>query len=284
LAIFSDDHRLCTDYSHRYHAGNVGDVWKHCSLVSTLAALEMREGPLRYIETHAGEGHYALGATGEWTEGIGRIASAATLSIAAARYRERVSPHLARRSYPGSPRLALELLRPADNAIFYELVEATRLALCVTTGADTRGAIIDGDGLASLPACLEDNVKDAAELLVLVDPPYTSKEEWTLVPRTIIDAYRMAPKAHLLLWYPIKSLTRPEAMLRCLRASGVPATALELITTPLELKRNRLNGSGVLFVNPPAGVLEEVAAAAPSIGSLCATHDGRWALRGLSWK
>ena len=24
------------DYSHRYHAGNVGDVWKHCALVDIL--------------------------------------------------------------------------------------------------------------------------------------------------------------------------------------------------------------------------------------------------------
>ena len=57
------------DYSHRFHAGNVGDVLKHLVLVAVLDELLSAERPVRVIETHAGEGRYLLGSTGEWMEG-----------------------------------------------------------------------------------------------------------------------------------------------------------------------------------------------------------------------
>src|SRR5689334_6150867 len=61
------------DYSHRFHAGNVGDVWKHCALIEVLRRAASGHGRVAYVESHAGEGGYALGPTGEWTEGIGRL-------------------------------------------------------------------------------------------------------------------------------------------------------------------------------------------------------------------
>src|SRR5213594_4330663 len=62
-----------SSYSHRFHAGNVGDVWKHCGLVEILRRVAAASGRVRYLETHAGEGRYPLGHTGEWTEGIGGL-------------------------------------------------------------------------------------------------------------------------------------------------------------------------------------------------------------------
>ena len=43
-------------YSHRFHAGNVGDLWKHVALLALLRALLKRSEQLRVIETHAGAG------------------------------------------------------------------------------------------------------------------------------------------------------------------------------------------------------------------------------------
>ena len=75
-----------SDYSHWFHAANVGDVWKHCALLAFLAA--RRRGRCLYIETHAGQGRYQLARTGEWTEGAGRLAAAsrAGAPIAVERY------------------------------------------------------------------------------------------------------------------------------------------------------------------------------------------------------
>jgi 23S rRNA A2030 N6-methylase RlmJ len=68
-----------------------------------------------------------------------------------------------------------------------------------------------------------------------------------------------------------------------LAAAGVPATIAELITTPLEHQRQRLNGSGVLLVRPPSGLTAAIAAAAPVIGERCATRTGTWSFRMQSW-
>ena len=46
---------------------------------------------------------------------------------------------------------------------------------------------------------------------------------------------------------------------------GLVLVAAELVTTPLEHQRRRLNGSGMLLVNAPAETVERIAAAAPAI-------------------
>jgi 23S rRNA (adenine2030-N6)-methyltransferase len=275
------------DYSHHYHAGNVGDVWKHCALVACLRALRLLPGPRCYVETHAGGGCYELGPTGEWTEGVGQLLAerrpafpAAVESYLAALRDLGFSPHS--RTYPGSPMLGLALLGQRDRAVLVELQESARAALATTLANDRRATIEAGDGLAALLPCLAAQHR-GAETLVLIDPPYVAKPEWTLVPDALAEAWHAHPRVHFLLWYPIKSLTRPDAMLKRLRAAQVPATALDLITTPLDLKRNRLNGSGVLFVNPLPQVVLQVAAAGPTIGEACSTHEGRWQTRGMSW-
>jgi 23S rRNA (adenine2030-N6)-methyltransferase len=272
------------DYSHHYHAGNVGDVWKHCLLIACLDALRSRGAAVRYMETHAGGGLYRLGATGEWTAGAGRLTGEGELPQAVTRYLE-VLRGLGfgdqGRVYPGSPIIALALLSSRDEARLFELQRATCEALRESVGGDRRAFVEEGDGLAALRRCLDGG--ESVERFVMVDPPYVAKSEWTVVPDALVEAWRARPDGRFMLWYPIKSFTRPDGMLRRLRASGMPATALDLVTTPLDLRRNRLNGSGVLLVNAPAGVLAAAAAAAPIIGAACATHDGRWLSRGTAW-
>jgi 23S rRNA (adenine2030-N6)-methyltransferase len=271
------------DYSHRFHAGNVGDVWKHCVLVAALRALLARPAPLRVIETHAGEGAYALGPTGEWQEGIGRLWNApadAPLPAALRDYLTLVAEHGQRqRRYPGSPQLCRALLRPDDALILCELVDETRQRLQEHLGADPRVVLHGGDGLAALLSL----APSASETLVLIDPPYADKDEWQRVGTMLLAAARVAPAARVLLWYPIKSLTRPTALLKRVEDAGVPAAALELVATPLELRRNRLNGSGVLLVNPPSDAVEALGAAGPALGALCATRQ-RWLLRQVGWR
>jgi 23S rRNA (adenine2030-N6)-methyltransferase len=125
--------------------------------------------------------------------------------------------------------------------------------------------------------------RDADTVLVLVDPPYTQKADWLAVPDAFARAARASARACLVLWYPVKSLTRPNAMIARLAAAGVAGTIAELVTTPLDRQRSRLNGSGLVFVRPPDGVLAALAAAAPALGPRCATHAGFWSLRVQAW-
>ena len=274
------------DYSHRFHAGNIGDVWKHCVLVATLQAVASGNR-VEYLESHAGEGRYPLGPTGEWTEGVGRLWGAAAGGPVVDGYRDCIrqdneAAALGPRRYPGSPALAAALLGPTARLSLWEREEGTAQRLASVMRGDPRVRVCHGDGLDALPAALAARAP-ADELVVLMDPPYATKAEWLAVSDALIAAARSASNARLLLWYPIKSLTRPNAMLARLEAGGVTATAVELITTPLSVQRNRLNGSGVVMVQPPEGALAAIAAAAPFVGRQCATQRGAWSVRMQSW-
>lgn len=266
------------DYSHRFHAGNVGDVWKHCALIEVLR----RAAPATYLESHAGDGEYPLAATGEWTEGIGRLRDDDALAArddAVGRYVALCRRLGGERRYPGSPQLARAVLGDAAHLMLWERDAGVAERLAVRrTGA----TITCGDGLAALPDAVARAEADGA-VVALVDPPYTRKADWTVVPDAFAAAARASRRACLILWYPVKSLTRPNAMIARLAAAGVAGTLAELVTTPLEHQRRRLNGSGVLLVRPPDGACDALAAAAPMLGARCAVFSGVWSFRMQSW-
>jgi 23S rRNA (adenine2030-N6)-methyltransferase len=276
------------DYGHRFHAGNVGDVWKHCALMEVLRRVASSSTRVAYLDTHAGEGRYALGATGEWTEGIGRLWQPPPNQgdTAVARYVE-----LCRRlgegrerpvRYPGSPLIARAVLGADAAMTLWERELATCDALRLIVGGDPHASVVNDDGLAAIADAAAAAERDA-DVVVLIDPPYTQKADWITVPDVLARAVAGTERACFVVWYPVKSLTRPNAMLARLASASVPGTIAEVVTTPLDQQRNRLNGSGVLLVRPPAGAIESIAAAAPIVGAACATQNGRWSLRAQAW-
>jgi 23S rRNA (adenine2030-N6)-methyltransferase len=149
--------------------------------------------------------------------------------------------------------------------------------------ADARTRLTCDDGLAGLADAARAAERRAGAVVVLIDPPYTQKPDWIAVPDALARAATATDHACLMLWYPVKSLTRPNAMIARLAGAGVAATIVEVVTTPLDQQRRRLNGSGVLLVRPPADTLEALACAAVAIGATCATSPGRWSIRIQSW-
>ncbi len=252
------------DYAHARHAGNAGDVFKHVALIAALEELLRDEAPLEYVETHAGDGLYPLGSAGEWGDGIQRVWNFTGGGLVG-RYAELVRgfsrPGATRaEAYPGSPAIARKLLRERDAMRLYE-IDAQAAAVLRRTVPTAQ--VAQHDGLAELSV--------SGRALVLIDPPYTQKKEWT-------DAARAAGRiagVPLLLWYPIKALTRPRALIHELAKQGVHGTAVELHWTPLRLKRDRLNGSGLIFANVPKAAVAAVCAALVDLGPTLQTH-GEW--------
>lgn len=279
-----------SDYSHRFHAGNVGDVWKHCILIEVLRRAAAGAASITYVESHAGEGSYQLAPTGEWTEGIGRLWSsppALAGDDAAACYvracRELSAGAARPERYLGSPVLAHATLPPHARLVLSERDPDACARLAATLGTRSETHIRCEDGLAALSHAVRETEPGGATVVALVDPPFTQKADWLVVPDAVIAAARASARATILLWYPLKSLTRPNAMIARFKAAGVAATVAELVTTPLEHQRQRLNGSGVVLVRPPDGALQAIAAAAPTLGTSCATRPGVWSLRIVSW-
>ena len=223
------------DYSHRLHAGNVGDVWKHCALVAVLRAVAAERRHVVYVETHAGEGRYPLHPTGEWTEGIGRLAGAEAPARdgAVARYLSLCRQLAPAGAYPGSPLLARAVLGAGASLLLWERDPEACERLRAATAGDPDACIAAGDGLATLGTALEEAEADAEAVCVLIDPPYSQKEDWSAVTEALVAAAQRSRHACLVLWYPVKSLTRPNAMLARLEKAGVSASLAELVTTPL---------------------------------------------------
>lgn len=263
-----------SDYDHRYHAGNHADVWKHVSWLAVLAAYKHER--VRIVDTHSGRGTYKLAPTGEWTAGIGKLKELypegrSTGSGAVDRYLSRV--YKAGHPYPGSPVLTLGALGRNDRLVAYEQDPEVMKGLREALGGDPRVRPLQGDGWTAPEL-------DGEPGLALIDPPYVEKEDWTRVV-DVVKRLRIA-RHHAMIWYPVKRLSRPNALLQRLREEGVPYVALELLVTPLELEKRTLCGSGVILVDMPRSAAIEIHAAAAVLGEALATHDGRWSFRSVA--
>ena len=273
-----------SDYAHARHAGNVGDVFKHVALAAALGAF--REPVALYAETHAGDGLFTLGSVGEWTTGASKLwnlPDGGALGRFVSVLRAFSSPQAARpERYPGSPLLARGLLPASARLVLHELdpqaAAVLRRALGAPqpghAGASAAGEVRESDGFAGLAPLLAET-RALGPQVALIDPPYSSKQEWSQAAECVAAARAAAPDACLLLWYPLRALTRPRALLADLAGRGLHGTLVELVSTPLRLKREKLNGSGVIFLNARPGAVEELCAQLPRLGPPLATH-GEW--------
>jgi 23S rRNA (adenine2030-N6)-methyltransferase len=171
-------------YRHQYHAGNFADVHKHVLLLEILAALTRKDKGLLFVDTHAGRGDYDLhpgdaAHPAEWRAGAARLLEAAPRHTALSRYRERIARgvHGAALRYPGSPLLALEVLRAVDRAVFFEAQRdeagSLRKAIAALPVA-ARARVESGDGFAGLRALLPPAERRGC---VLVDPPFEDRDD-----------------------------------------------------------------------------------------------------------
>lgn len=259
-------------YAHRFHVGNVADVLKHISLIAMLDALS----PSLYIESHAGAGRYKLPPQGEWEGGVGRIIDEASPPPLVQRYLTLVRDvgiwKRGGKVYPGSPNIAQALL-PSDARLhLFELADDAQRDLERFLGTDPRVQIEQADGFSGAAQ------RETSRALLLIDPPYSTKSEWTQAADAVTHAWEQHPSTVVALWYPIVSWTRPNALHARLRERGVAFDALELVTTPIERGRTGLKGSGMLLLRAPESVLGEVLGVLPWLGQRCATQ-GRFSVR-----
>ena len=245
------------NYRHAYHAGNFADCMKHALLLLLLQAMARKDKPFLVLDTHAGIGRYDLttgpaARTGEWRNGIGKLLAARPTALA-----DYIAVVERLGLYPGSPAIAAALLRPADRLVCCELHPEDAVALKGLFAGVTNMAVHGRDGYAALGAFLPPPERRA---LVLIDPPYERPDEFARAAKALDVAYGKFKSAVLALWYPIKHRPPVRAFFETIRHGKIrDVIAAELWIAP-PLDPARLNGCGLLVVNPPFGF--EAAAAA----------------------
>ncbi len=270
------------NYRHAYHAGNSADVLKHALLARVLRHLGGKPAPFRIIDTHAGVGIYDLagdeaGRTGEWRDGIGRLwdkALAAPVAEFLAPWLETVrslNPDGDLRLYPGSPVVALRLARPQDRLAFCELHPEDHEALRRALGRDARVTIAPADGWTALNAYVPPKERRGA---VLIDPPFEKPGEFERMRRGLARAHAKWPTGTYMLWYPVKNPLDTDAFARSITQLALPATLRVELWSRAPRDPSRLNGSGLIIVNPPWTLARELDAVMPVLAETLKLEDG----------
>lgn len=270
------------NYRHAFHAGNFADVVKHIILTRILAYLMRKDAAFRVIDTHAGVGLYDLlgdeaGRTGEWCEGIERLMAADLPEPVAAL----VAPYLAAvtaqngddqlRYYPGSPFIARHMLRDQDRLMALELHPTDAEALRQNFEGDIQTRVTQLDGWAAMGTHLPPKEKRG---LVLVDPPFEIKGEFERMVQALVKAHARWPGGTYAFWYPIKDPKDVQAYVKGLRATGIDKILRLELTIRAPSIPPRLHGTGMVVVNPPYVLEDEMRTLLPKLAGLLA-DEGR---------
>ena len=264
------------NYRHAFHAGSFADVFKHAVLCRILHYLRGKPAAFRVIDTHAGAGLYDLAGPeavrgGEWHDGIETLMAAAPSAPAA----ELLKPYLEvvgalnergrLTVYPGSPAIVRAWLRPQDRFTACELEPQACAALAGNLRGDPRIKTLGVDGWTALTAYVPPTERRG---LVLVDPPFEEVSDFRRLAQGLAAAHRKWATGIYMLWYPIKDRGEPDALAKRLRRLAIPKTLrVELTVHPLS-DPSRLNGCGLILVNPPWTLAGELAILLPALAQI----------------
>ena len=284
------------NYRHAFHAGNFADVLKHAVLARILVHLAVKPAAFRVLDTHAGVGLYDLAApqaerTGEWVGGIGRIVEApfpapvavllapwlgAVASAVGLTRPEHLTPDRLTR-YPGSPLVIRAGLRRDDRATAVELHPADAAALAELFAGDARVKVVELDGWLALRSFLPFKERRG---LVVVDPPFEKPGEFDRIVDGLVQATRRFATATYLVWHPIKDRRDLGRFHEALIATGIRRMmSIELATAALRAD-GPLVANGLVVVNPPWKLAEELDVLLPALAERLAAGPGAAA----SWR
>src|SRR5882724_9570910 len=270
------------NYRHAFHAGNFADVVKHAVLARIVRYLKEKPAAFRVIDTHAGAGLYDLSGaeatrTGEWRGGIGKL-RAADLAPAV---RDLLAPYLDAvasfnaggdvKLYPGSPALVRHWLRVQDRMIACEAEAVAARALANRMRGDDRIKTVAIDGYMALNAYVPPKERRG---LVLTDPPFEQPDEFGRLAEALAGAHRKWPTGIYLLWYPIKDFRAARGFARALAPRGMAGRLAVGWTIATAREGEKLNGSGLIIVNPPWPLEGELAVLLPALADILAVEKG----------
>lgn len=298
-------------YQHAFHAGNHADILKHLTLTGVLTALNKKDKPYTYFDTHSASGLYDLldnraEKTGEAAQGIMRLISSLKDDLSGSHpllsaYLALIRQYTSKNLYPGSPEIGRLLLRPGDYMVLSELhpqeIENLRRNMIKAPFCEAACRQIQihaRNGFEMLKALTPPKTKRGA---VLIDPSYEEASDYRDVADTICAVNKKWSNGIIMLWYPLLAHRESEInnMLEKITSSArvlnanIEIADLRLEVAPKDAHKEmslkeyeaseknlpRLYGSGMLVLNAPWKLEEEVNSALEIISSKLSSENNQ---------
>lgn len=252
-------------YQHSYHAGCFADVIKHFVLANIIEYMTQKEKPLFYFESHAGRGKYDLTdkhalKTDEASSGIKKLWNMhQQLPIEFKPYIRTIAEinlldNL--QYYPGSPTIAIKLLRSHDRIFLCELHPNEFQYLKMLPHDQKKVFCHNGNGLDKLNATLPPLERRG---LIFIDPSFEVKSEYITVPNAINKAYQRFKTGVYVLWYPITNKILHDNLLKELgKINNHNSLKIELVAN--NKNKAGMNGCGLWIINPPYMLISQLEA------------------------
>jgi len=277
------------NYRHAYHAGNHADVLKHVVFARILEHLKKKEKPFRVMDVHAGVGLYDLHAdpaarTGEWLQGVGRLYDSDGGPLFLSEEAEHliapwrtviaaVNPHARLDFYPGSPEIARRLMRRSDRLMLNELHPEDFASLREAYGRDRNVTLTELDAAIAVRSQLPPPERRG---LVLIDPPYEADNELERVLRALRDGLERFATGVFCLWYSVTGDGLSDTIVDRIGDMTIPKTLLLELTVRSVVRDGGLAGSGMVLINPPWMLDQELRTILPELrGRLAQTPEAR---------
>ena len=245
------------NYQHGFHAGNHADVLKHIVLLQLIESLKRKDSGFCVLDTHAGRGRYFMQSeqaekTGEARGGIYQLIGVHGLPAAVKHYLHAVAadnPVGGLLVYPGSPLLVAQAMREQDRLMCCEFQHEEAQPLKALFARDARVSVVGRDGYAAIKAKLPFKEKRG---LVLIDPPYEAQEaEYDAILKALQEGLQRWSNGIYAVWYPIKQRKSLQSFFRKITALPIKSAFVAEVLIRPDDSPLRLNGSGMLVINPP---------------------------------
>jgi len=176
--------------------------------------------------------------------------------------------------------IARHLLRKQDRLSAIELHPEDAQTLAAQFEGDFQTKVIELDGWLALGAHLPPKEKRG---LVLVDPPFEKEGEFNRLVDGLARAHKRWPGGVFALWYPVKDRKAVAAFREALAGAGIPKIMdIEFYIRPPS-PEPRLDGTGMVVVNPPFQLEAELRTMLPALAKVLAEQKGaRWSVEWLA--
>jgi 23S rRNA (adenine2030-N6)-methyltransferase len=149
-----------------------------------------------------------------------------------------------------------------------EIQDAARKELISNLSRDPQARVVDLDGWTALTAYVPPNERRG---LVLIDPPFEDKGEFSRLAEKFAAAHAKWPTGIYMLWYPAKDRRGPERLAREIASVAAARDGgsenclrVEFSVAP-QTAESGLVSTGLLIVNPPWTLASELKTILPEL-------------------